>query len=423
MKPMHKKFTSHLYTALLLMGLSLTLSCTIRNDSSANVSSSDNFSGICKVTGAIPTIPDVTTQSIVTSLSEPVHVTNASDGSGRLFIVEKRGTVQVLLNDSIQTGAYLDISNRVKNSGEMGLLSIAFHPEYITNGRFYVNYVSDNSVSNQCTQSNRCTIISEFTENKTVQLEDSERILMEIDQPFSNHNGGQIAFGLEPIPYLYIGMGDGGSADDPSNNAQDLTTLLGSMLRIDVNNIDTGLQYSIPSDNPTWTGTSGARREIWSYGLRNPWRFSFDPLDGVLYAGDVGQSKVEEIDIIKKGLNYGWRVVEGDICNPTFGTTCNITNYEPPIITHTHSIDGWYSITGGLVYRGSQIPDLCGVYIYGDYVSSKIRGFRYDNTSSTIIEQKSLTSVSNLSTFGFDEKYEVYLTNLSGTLYKIVAEP
>ena len=423
MKPMHKKFTPHLFTALLLMGLSLMLSCTIKNSSSTNVSSSDNFTGICKVTGTIPTIPDVTTQSIVTSLSEPVHVTNTGDGSGRLFIVEKRGTVQVLLNDSIQTGAYLDISNRVKNSGEMGLLSIAFHPEYITNGRFYVNYVSDNSVSNQCTQSNRCTIISEFTENKTVQLEDSERILMEIDQPFSNHNGGQIAFGLEPIPYLYIGMGDGGSGDDPSNNAQDLTTLLGSMLRIDVNNIDTGLQYSIPSDNPTWTGTSGARREIWSYGLRNPWRFSFDPLDGVLYAGDVGQGRVEEIDVIKKGLNYGWRVVEGDICNPTFGTTCNITNYEPPIITHTHSIDGWYSITGGLVYRGSQIPDLCGVYMYGDYVSSTIRGFRYDNTSSTIIEQKSLTSVSNLSTFGFDEKYEVYVTNLSGTLYKIVAEP
>ena len=423
MKPMHKKFTPHLFKALLLMGLSLMLSCTIKNSSSANVSSSDNFTGICKVTGTIPTIPDVTTQSIVTSLSEPVHVTNAGDGSGRLFIVEKRGTVQVLLNDSIQTGAYLDISNRVKNSGEMGLLSIAFHPEYTTNGRFYVNYVSDNSVNNQCTQSNRCTIISEFTENKTVQLEDSERILMEIDQPFSNHNGGQIAFGLEPIPYLYIGMGDGGSGDDPTNNAQDLTTLLGSILRIDVNNIDTGLQYSIPSDNPTWTGTSGARREIWSYGLRNPWRFSFDPLDSVLYVGDVGQGSVEEIDVIKKGLNYGWRVVEGDICNPSFGTTCNITNYESPIITHTHSGDGWYSITGGVVYRGTQIPDLCGVYLYGDYINPTIRGLRYDNTSSTITEQKSLTSVSDLSTFGYGENYEVYVTSLSGTLYKIVAVP
>ena len=420
---MHKKFTPHLFKALLLMGLSLMLSCTIKNSSSANVSSSDNFTGICKVTGTIPTIPDVTTQSIVTSLSEPVHVTNAGDGSGRLFIVEKRGTVQVLLNDSIQTGAYLDISNRVKNSGEMGLLSIAFHPEYITNGRFYVNYVSDNSVSNQCTQSNRCTIISEFTENKTVQLEDSERILMEIDQPFSNHNGGQIAFGLEDNPYLYIGMGDGGSGDDPDNYSQDLTNLLGAILRIDVNNFDTGLQYSIPLDNPTWTGTSGARREIWSYGLRNPWRFSFDPLDSVLYVGDVGQGSVEEIDVIKKGLNYGWRVVEGDICNPSFGTTCNITNYESPIITHTHSGDGWYSITGGVVYRGTQIPDLCGVYLYGDYINPTIRGLRYDNTSSTITEQKSLTSVSDLSTFGYGENYEVYVTSLSGTLYKIVAVP
>jgi glucose/arabinose dehydrogenase len=200
----------------------------------------------------------------------------------------------------IQSNTYLDISNRVKNSGEMDLLSMAFHPEYSTNGKSYVNYVSDRSVSNQCTQSNRCTIISEFIENKTIKLEDSERILMEIDQPYSNHNGGQIAFGLEDNPYLYIGMGDGGYGDDPEDNSQDLTNLLGAILRIDVNHFDPGLQYSIPLDNPNWTDSSGTRREIWSYGFRNPWRFSFDPLDGALYAGDVGQGRVEEIDVIKK---------------------------------------------------------------------------------------------------------------------------
>ena len=429
MNLMNKNFTLHFSAALLLIVLSLILPWTSKsnasdkNSSTGNRSSADNFTGICEVTGTIATIPEVTAQSIVTSLWEPVHVTNASDGSGRLFIVEKRGTVQILLNGMIQSNTYLDISNRVKNSGEMDLLSMAFHPEYSTNGKSYVNYVSDRSVSNQCTQSNRCTIISEFTENKTIKLEDSERILMEIDQPYSNHNGGQIAFGLEDNPYLYIGMGDGGYGDDPEDNSQDLTNLLGAILRIDVNHFDPGLQYSIPLDNPNWTDSSGTRREIWSYGFRNPWRFSFDPLDGALYAGDVGQGRVEEIDVIKKWLNYGWRVVEGDICNPKFGSTCKIRDYEAPIITHTHSGDGWYSITGGAVYRGSQIPDLCGVYLYGDYVKTTIRGLRYDKASSIISEQKSLTSVSELSTFGYDENYEVYVTSLSGTLYKIVEDP
>ncbi|MGY9010598.1 MAG: PQQ-dependent sugar dehydrogenase, partial [Rhodobacterales bacterium] len=235
---MHKNFTLHYPAALLLIVFSLMLSyayksnASDKNSSTGNSSSADNFTGICKVTGTIAAIPDVTAQAIVTSLSEPVHVTNASDGSGRLFIVEKRGTVQILLNGMIQSNTYLDISNLVKNSGEMGLLSMAFHPEYSTNGKFYVNYVSDSSVSNQCTQSNRCTIISEFTENKTIKLEDSERILMEIEQPYSNHNGGQIAFGLEDNPYLYIGMGDGGYGDDPEDNSQDLTNLLGAILRI-----------------------------------------------------------------------------------------------------------------------------------------------------------------------------------------------
>lgn len=429
MNLMNKKFTLYFSAALLLIVLSLILPWTSKsnasdkNSSTGNRSSADNFTGICEVTGTIATIPEVTAQSIVTSLWEPVHVTNASDGSGRLFIVEKRGTVQILLNGMIQSNTYLDISNRVKNSGEMDLLSMAFHPEYSTNGKSYVNYVSDRSVSNQCTQSNRCTIISEFIENKTIKLEDSERILMEIDQPYSNHNGGQIAFGLEDNPYLYIGMGDGGYGDDPEDNSQDLTNLLGAILRIDVNHFDPGLQYSIPLDNPNWTDSSGTRREIWSYGFRNPWRFSFDPLDGALYAGDVGQGRVEEIDVIKKWLNYGWRVVEGDICNPKFGSTCKIRDYEAPIITHTHSGDGWYSITGGAVYRGSQILDLCGVYLYGDYVKTTIRGLRYDKASSIISEQKSLTSVSELSTFGYDENYEVYVTSLSGTLYKIVEDP
>ena len=376
----------------------------------------------CEINGPPPAIPDISIQEIVSGLSAPVHVTNAGDGSNRLFIVEQRGTVRIVRNGVLQAGNFLNIQDRVRNSGEMGLLSIAFHPDFASNGHFFVNYVSDTNKSNsQCTSSstsNRCTIVSEFTVGATTSLEDSERIILEIDQPYGNHNGGQLAFGPETNPYLYIGMGDGGSGGDPDGYGQDLTTLLGGMLRIDINNKDTGLEYAIPADNPTWSGVADARREIWAYGLRNPWRFSFDPVTGDLYAADVGQVMREEINIVKKGLNYGWNEVEGDIC---FVSGCNLTAYEPPIIAPRRD-QGWFSITGGMVYRGSDIPDLCGVYLYGDYVADFVRGLRYDGAGSYSEARSFSSTVNNLSSFGYDESYEVYALNRgNGRLYKIIA--
>lgn len=257
-------------------------------------------------------------------------------------------------------------------------------------------------------------MISKFTVGATLaDTAASEQILIEVPQPFSNHNGGQIAFG--PDGYLYIGMGDGGSGGDPLGNGQNLTSLLGALLRVDVNNQDKGLLYAIPPDNPSWSGVSGARREIWAYGLRNPWRFSFDPLTGFLYLGDVGQNSREEIDIIRKGLNYGWNEVEGDIC---FLSNCVLSNFEPPLIAHTRS--EMFAITGGLVYRGSQISDLCGVYVYGDFGTGIVKGLRYDGTK--LIEHRDLMRLSNPSSFGYDENHEVYAVDLGdGTLYKVSA--
>jgi len=369
----------------------------------------------CVVSGAPPTIPDISVLEVVRGLSNPVHITNAGDGSNRLFIVEQRGTVRIVQNGTLQAGNFLDIQDRVSFGGERGLLSIAFHPDFTSNERFYVNYTSDS----QCASSSLCTIVSEFTVGATATLEDSERIILDIDQPAVNHNGGQIAFGPEPNPYLYIGMGDGGGGGDPDGNGQDLTTLLGAMLRIDINNKDSGLEYAIPADNPAWSGVSGARREIWAYGLRNPWRFSFDPVTGDLYAADVGQSAREEVDIIRKGLNYGWNRVEGDICYSDKYPNCDLNAYEPPIIAPPRS-EGWYSITGGMVYRGSDIPDLCGVYLYGDYVADYVRGLRYDGANGTSALKVFSPTVNSLSSFGYDESYEVYALNRdSGRLYKI----
>lgn len=369
----------------------------------------------CTVPGTPPPIPNIVLNQVVSGLSNPVHVTHAGDGSGRLFIVEQRGTIRVVKAGKLQDGFFLDIQDRVQYGGEMGLLGIAFHPDFPNNNRFFVNYTSGTTTSNNKCSANvtRCTIVSEFTLGATPVLEDSERVIIEIEQPYNNHNGGQIAFGPEPNPYLYIGMGDGGGGGDPDDHGQNLTTLLGAMLRIDVNGQS---PYAIPADNPTWSGVPGARREIWAYGLRNPWRFSFDPLTGDLYAGDVGQDAVEEIDIIKKGLNYGWKQVEGDRC---YVAGCNPSLYEPPIIVHTHSGDGWYSITGGVVYRGSEIPAMCGVYLYGDYVAGTVRGARYDGAGGILVA-KDLGAVSNLSSFGYDENFEVYVLNHgAGVLYKV----
>ncbi len=361
----------------------------------------------CVGTGAPSPIPDVTLPSLSSGLVSPVQVTHAGDGSGRLFVVEQRGTLRVYQNGQLAGGLFLDIRARVTAGGETGLLGLAFHPQFKTNGKFYVNYTAPGPLR---------TVIAEFTLGAAATLEASERQVLVIGQPFSNHNGGQVAFG--PDGYLYIGMGDGGGSGDPQGNGQNLGTLLGKLLRIDVDRRDAGLEYAVPADNPVFTAV-GARREIWAYGLRNPWRFSFDPLNGALYAGDVGQSAREEIDIVKRGLNYGWNLVEGDICYPA-GAVCNPALYEPPIIVHT-SAAGWHSITGGVVYRGQAAPALCGVYVYADYIGGFVRGLRY-SAAGGVLQQRDLASLPGISSFGHDEGYEVYAVgHTSGELYKLIA--
>ena len=244
----------------------------------------------------------------------PLDFQNAGDGSGRVFVVEQSGQIYVIENKpSIKAELFLDISNRIDNSSnEMGLLGLAFHPDFKDNGSFFVNYTNSKS-----------TVISKFKidpSNPNKADPSSEEIILTFPQPYSNHNGGQIAFG--PDGYLYIGVGDGGSEGDPQGNGQNCNTLLGKILRIDINKKDPGLNYSIPPDNPFTNNSQGKREEIYAYGLRNPWRFSFDPQSGRLWAADVGQDRVEEIDLINNGKNYGWNIMEGSLCyNPSSG--CN----------------------------------------------------------------------------------------------------
>lgn len=386
----------------------------------------------CEVAAIPPPIPNVTVSLVVGNFRDPVHVTNARDGSGRLFVVQKGGLIRSVLNSAIQSTPFLDIRDRVDSNyhDEAGLFSVAFHPNFKTNGRFFVNYTSSSSKSvNRCGEATFCTVISEFTLGAKSKLEDSERVLLTIAQPFGNHNGGQIMFGAEtPAPYLYIGMGDGGSGNDPGNRAQNLADLLGKMLRIDVDKKDAGLPYAIPTDNPPWTGINGARQEIYAVGLRNPWRFSFDPATQFLYAGDVGQRAREEIDIIRKGRNYGWRITEGLICNPQFDNPAGVCSlpdsYDPPVTDYDRT--GWGGVTGGVVYRGTVYPEMCGIYFYADYGTGRFFALRYDG--SQVIEKKDFgnpdSMPDNIVSFGYDEAYEVYAVDIgNGNLYRLIKAP
>lgn len=305
------------------------------------------------------------------SFSQPVGIFNAGDNSDRLFVIEQSGIIRVFHlqtpNDAL---VFLDIQDRVLSGGEQGLLGLEFHPNYINNGYFYVNYIMPNPTR---------TIISRFTisnENPNQANKNSEHIILEITQPFSNHNGGQLAFG--PDGYLYIGLGDGGGGGDPFGNAQNKSTLLGKILRIDVNPIFPEGNYTIPNENPFARNSLGYREEIYAYGFRNPWRFSFDFLTGKLWVGDVGQSRIEEVDIVENGKNYGWNIMEGNECyNVAFG--CNETGLEFPIFDYDHTLGN--AIIGGYVYRGSALPELKGSYIYGDYGSGKIWALFPDGTN------------------------------------------
>lgn len=298
---------------------------------------------------------------------------------------------------------FLDISTSVRREGwEEGLLGFAFHPQSLSNNKFYIVYSASNP---------RRNVLSELptTIDGTKALIKKEQILLEIQQPYGNHNGGMIAFG--PDGYLYYGVGDGGSGGDPHRNGQNLNTLLGKVLRIDVDEKSADKNYLIPSTNP-FVSRNQVSPEIWAYGLRNPWRFSFDRVTGDLWLGDVGQHKYEEINIIQKGKNYGWNFREGKHAYRLIGRPSGLMD---PIIEHTH--DDAQSITGGYVYRGERFPELTGGYIYGDFITGNVWMLFYNGNKVT--QHHLIGNVPQLSSFGEDAQGEIYLLSLKGQIYSL----
>ena len=340
------------------------------------------------------------------TFTQPLDFQSPEDGSNRVFIAEKRGAIIVVDNNSNATASnvFLDLRGTIATSGEQGLLGFAFHPNFNANGFVYVCYTPSESLS----------VISRFTisstDDNSVDLA-SELVIIEIPQPATNHNGGQIAFG--PDGYLYIAMGDGGGSGDPDNNAQNRTNLLGNILRIDADNQDAGLNYAIPNDNPFVNDTS-SRDEIYAYGFRNPWRMSFDTATGKLWTGDVGQNEVEEIDVVEIGGNYGWKLFEGTSC---FSGDCDDAGLIAPIFEYEQG-NGDRSITGGYVYRGNAINSLQGKYIYGDFVSGRIWALTEDGSTNELLLESGL----NIASFGTDANQELYLCAFNGVIYKFVLE-
>ena len=358
----------------------------------------------------------LTAVRVASGLSSPVYVTAAPGDTGRLFIVEQGGVIKILSGGAVLPTPFLDISSIVLSGGERGLFSVAFHPDYDNNGYFFVNYTNNSGD----------TVIARYgvsAGDPNVANASSAVVLKTISQDFANHNGGQLQFG--PDGYLYVGMGDGGSGNDPLNHAQDASSLLGKLLRLDV---DSPPDY-IPVDNP-YVGPGLPLDEIWAFGVRNPWRFSFDRLTGDLYIGDVGQSSLEEIDFQPAdsigGANYGWRCMEGTGCTGLTGCTCNDPSLTLPIKTYATGSD--CSITGGYVYRGCAIPDLAGSYFYSDYCSSFIRTLRYvggavtDEHDRTAKLTPTQGSLSNVTSFGEDASGELYIVSHNGDIFKIVPD-
>lgn len=363
----------------------------------------------CSVQFPTTTVPQIEFRPIATGFARPVYLTHAGDGSGRLFVVEQAGVIKIIRDGQTLATPFLDIRDRVemgaRTGDERGLLSVAFHPKYKENGRFFVNYTARK-------QGVLKSVIAEYKTSQTNPdiADRTERVILEIEQPFANHNGGLNKFG--PDGFLYIGLGDGGAAGDPLNAGQSLDTLLGKILRIDIEKEP----YAIPQENP-FAGQANAKSEIWAYGLRNPWRFSFDRCTGRLFAGDVGQNRLEEIDLIEKGKNYGWRIMEGSQCyDPP--TLCNTQGLELPIAEYDHSLG--CSVTGGYVYRGTQYPALIGHYLFGDYCSGRIWSLVPESAGRWTMRQL-IDSPFNISSFGEDEQGELYLVHYGGAVYRVAA--
>jgi glucose/arabinose dehydrogenase len=346
-------------------------------------------------------------ETIATGLSSPLYITSPAADT-RLFVVEQGGQIKIIQDGATLAAPFLDVSAKIFSGGERGLLSLAFHPQYASNRQFYIYYTDPNgdiTVERYRAAANNPNQADAASGTLVIRIPHRD---------YPNHNGGQLAFGSDG--YLYISTGDGGGGGDPLGSGQSFTSLLGKLLRLDVS----AEPYRIPQTNP-YAGLAARREEIWAYGLRNPWRFSFDSADSKLYIGDVGQVEREEInvaDVNEAGLNYGWNTTEGLSCYS--GAICDKTGITLPAIDHAHP--GAVSITGGYVYRGSKIPDITGTYFYGDFGVGWVKSFVYRNGAAT--EQKDWPSlkVPNLASFGVDSVGELYVVSLAGTVYRIVQQ-
>ena len=353
--------------------------------------------------GAVQTA-EIRVQEVVQGLTRPVELLSPA-GDRRLFVVEQPGRIRIVDDGRLVAAPFLDITSKVRSSGnEQGLLGLAFHPSYATNGFLYVNYTDLQGD----TQVERYTV---GPDRNRADPASAKRILS-IDQPFANHNGGQLLFGEDGM--LYIPTGDGGSGGDPQGNGQNLNTLLGKILRIDV---DRGDPYGIPADNP-FVSRAGARREIWAYGVRNPWRIDFDRGTNLGYVADVGQTQWEEVHVApmsQGGINYGWNRMEGTHC---FRDGCDRSGLHLPQVEYEHP-EGC-SIAGGDVYRGRAIPALNGHYFYGDYCQGWVRSFRFAGGAVTDRRSWSLGSLGQILAFGEDSEGELYILSMNGRVYKII---
>lgn len=348
-------------------------------------------------------------QLVAQGLSAPLYVTAPASDSTRLFVVEQGGRVRIIRNDTLLARTFLDLRTRVSSGNEQGLLSIAFHPNYAANGFVFASYTN--------TAGDTRVVRYRVSSNPDSVDQASADTILALDQPYSNHNGGLVAFG--PDGFLYVGLGDGGSANDPENRAQNPDSLLGKLLRLDVNG---ALPYAIPPDNP-FAGSSDTAPEIWALGLRNPWRFSFDRGTGDVYIGDVGQGTREEVSVeagnSPGGENYGWRIMEGRGCRG--GGSCNPSGFVLPVVDYANGAEGC-AVTGGYVYRGAALPQLTGTYFYADYCSAWIRSFRYSN--GQIADHwdwsSKLAAQGPIASFGEDARGELYVVAHNGRVWRVV---
>lgn len=353
---------------------------------------------------------DLRLEKLVDGLDNPVQMVDPNDGTGRFFIVEKPGKILILKDGKVADQPFLDIANQVSTGSEQGLLSMALHPDFAKNGEFFIDY----------TDAKGNTQVERWNVSKTdanAADPSSKKTILTVQQPYSNHNGGLLLFG--PDGMLYIGLGDGGSEGDPLHNGQNLDTLLSKILRVDVDTTTGDLAYGIPKDNP-FVNKSDTRPETWVWGLRNPWRFSFDKKTGDLLIGDVGQDEYEEADLApagKGGFNFGWSTMEADSCYKA--SSCDQQGLTKPFFFYSHQ-DGGCSITGGYVYRGSKIQGLDGTYLAADYCSGLLWQVHPDGKGGWTVDEPISTGTTP-SSFAEDASGELYLIDLQGAIYKIIA--